>query len=156
MSAVYKIEEKQKLQKGLYYIGDPCYIIPDEEWADALDSTRLFNLFKDDSQQDYNLKEDQHGVFSRDGVLFAASSTAYGDGFYSLSGPGIKGVRCAVDAGLLAAIPLYGVTLKQQQEAYALQSRGLAAVVQMKGRFTIGYKNGRVRFGSYSLNTGSE
>jgi hypothetical protein len=108
------------LPAGTYYIGDPCYVIKDEEWMDALDSTNYFNLFPSSNQKKYNPKHMQNGVFlyhtndfaddpveQLNGIYwFACSSTEYGDGCYPCEDNEISIGECGVDAGLIAAIPI--------------------------------------------------
>lgn len=75
-----------QLEAGEYYIGDPCYVIADEEWDDFLD---VF-ISKDS------------GFFEYKGHRFFVSSTAYGDGSYEDN----FNNTYPVDAGLIGAIPM--------------------------------------------------
>jgi len=74
-----------------FYIGDPCYVIRDDEWMDFL------NVFwKAQEMEDYD------GNFTWKGENVFCHSTAYGDGCYESD----QGVSFDVDAGLIGAIPL--------------------------------------------------
>lgn len=75
-----------KLQPGTYYIGDPCYILPNRDWSKILNQT---NYFDGEIYQLYGKNVWGHG-------------TAYGDGSY----PDQFGNSYPVDAGLIAVIPI--------------------------------------------------
>lgn len=143
------------LPKGKYYIGDPCYVIDDDEWMDALQSTRYFNLFVNgDCEGEYNEKDDQHGVFERDGTLFAVSSTAYGDGEYPCVSLGSLVGTCGVDAGLIGAIPLEMIDLDAVNKNYSQGIEGLGCVVEFAHPFNIEVSDGLIDFGEFSVETG--
>lgn len=95
------------LPKGKYYICDPCYVIPNEEWDAILKETKYFGLLtgeKDEEGRDiYNPKEKQGGIFYWKGKALAVFSTDHGDGLYEDESYGYK---FPVDAGMLGAIPV--------------------------------------------------
>ena len=79
---------------GTYYIGDPCYVIPDHEWMDYLDT--------------YPKHPNPHiGWIDGIAVTFKGhkcwhSGTAYGDGSYRDN----EGHEYGVDAGIIGIIPI--------------------------------------------------
>lgn len=73
---------------GEYYVGDPCYGIPDEEWIPWLESA------------DYE-KEGQYLLAKCRDVWCVGVSTAYGDGLFFDD----SGLSYPVDAGLIGAVP---------------------------------------------------
>lgn len=70
---------------GRYFLGDPCYAVPDELWHDLLASCDYFN----------------EPVGNVAGHRVVAFSTAYGDGEYYDN----QGRRYPVDAGLIGVVP---------------------------------------------------
>lgn len=75
-----------KIPAGTYYLGDPCYAVPDSEWGSLLDSTDCFG--------------NPEGFLS-DGTRVVAFGTYYGDGEYYDQ----FGRDYGVDAGLIGLIP---------------------------------------------------
>ena len=77
-----------KLKPGKYFVGDPCYVKPnDHYWLDFCDSTEYFE---------------------RDGVTIASAGTAFGDGIYNDQ----EGRSYCVDSGLIGATSLDHITDK--------------------------------------------
>ena len=72
------------LPAGKYYIGDPCYVIAEENWDAWLDAYR-----EGDGELTYN------------GHEMWAHQTYFGDGSYKDQ----QGREYGVDAGTLAAVP---------------------------------------------------
>lgn len=175
MSAQYTIlDPRISLPPGKYFLGDPCYVLPSNEWHDALDQTHYFNLYPnreemESGQHHYNDRHLQNGVFTRNGVMFAVSSTAHGDGEYPcLDRFGNKIGSCGVDAGLIGAIPLDMIDVAAVTAAYPHMAErhdyefnrdacievhgkkilwGLGCLVEFKYPFTISYDNGLISFG---------
>ena len=79
------------LSKGLYYIGDLCYVFEKDRgsWEKLLDVTN-------------NLTYNQAGVVN--GVEFLAAPTAHGDGEYYST----QDVRFLVDSGSIGIVTLEG------------------------------------------------
>lgn len=71
---------------GEYYIGDPCYVIPDEDWDGVLKATDF-----DD------------GLYHWNGRICFTAFTKYGDGCY---GNRNGDAMVAVDSGTIGIIPI--------------------------------------------------
>lgn len=139
------------LPAGKYFIGDPCYVIRDEDWSDILDETRFFGLYATEKammEDDYSAKDEQNGIFKYKGHKLAASSTAYGDGEYHSN----VGTKFSVDAGLLAAVPMALVDMT----AYGDTLEKLGAFVEMEEDFDVDYNDGVITFGHIEIYTGDE
>jgi hypothetical protein len=160
MNAEYKkLDPRIELPAGEYYIGDPCYVLPDEEWLDALESTGYFGLYPDVSSisntDRYAPKELQNGVFSRDGVLFAVSSTESGDGEYPVEWNGKIG-SCGVDSGDISAIPMEIIDVDAVNADYPGGIKGLGVIHTFANPFTVQYVDGTIRFGPVHVLTGDD
>ena len=83
-----------RLPAGRYYIGDPCYVIPDDRWS----------AYCDKKYPDKN-KPPKVGVFwLPDGTKYADFDTKYGDGMYESFGKTQQ--MFYVDSGSIACIPV--------------------------------------------------
>jgi hypothetical protein len=82
---------------GKYYIGDPCYIIPDEDWDRVLKATNFFGIM------DVGGTDFDDGLYHWNGRTCFTYFTKYGDGCYgNKSGTAMVGV----DSGTIGIIPL--------------------------------------------------
>lgn len=73
---------KHILPAGLYFIGDPCYLIRDPDWDKIGDATNWFGC--DDNIEFPNPPADwDDGLYHWNGKLCFASHTKYGDGIYT-------------------------------------------------------------------------
>ena len=115
-----------KLPAGTYFVGDPCYIVPENDWIPLLEATDYFAA---------------PATLRFRGYTVGASSTAYGDGTYHDQ----NGREYSVDAGLLGAVPVaYAKT-----DAYWDGGH----VVEFPHPFTISYDDGVVVIGHIYINT---
>ena len=71
---------------GTYFLGDPCYAVPDDRWMDLLNTCEIFD----------------NPVGTLDGHDVLGFRTEYGDGTY-FDG---QGGRYSVDAGLIGLTPM--------------------------------------------------
>ena len=92
------MKKANKLPEGLYFIGDPCYVVKDELWSEYCDESPDL---------------DEGGVFEFHGAQVFVSSTQYGDGTYYDQESGVY----PVDAGVIGATPLEaGFTVEDVRE----------------------------------------
>jgi hypothetical protein len=121
-----------KLKKGLYYIGDPCYIF-DKSWDKVLKQTDYF-------ENTDNL------LF---GESFAGGGTAHGDGSYYDNYDN----EYFVDAGLLSCLP---VSLLEIDKVYTIEDvqKGEGFhIIEFKEDFEAYCDNGYFEFGHISIET---
>lgn len=123
------------LKPGKYWIGDPCYVLGDENgfshWHDILEQTDYFN---------------GEGIFeipnnSGKSGLCAVFSTAYGDGLYLDD----EGREYPVDAGLISAIPVEIIQV--------LPRADMGNIVDIPREFQPEYSHGDIRFGPVIIHT---
>lgn len=119
-----------QLPAGQYYIGDPCYIIPDQEWTAFCDV--MFAT------------SDYHVTAFKD-VPMLAGSTAFGDGVYADQ----LGNRYGVDAGTLAVVPreLWDARMSVEQVAK------MGAIFTFDQPFTADCHRGVFNFGHVHIDT---
>lgn len=75
---------------GEYYVGDPCYAVPDDRWMEWLKAA------------DYT-SGDKYLLATLDGAPVLGIGTAYGDGAYEGSP---EGYTYGVDSGLIGLVPV--------------------------------------------------
>jgi hypothetical protein len=81
---------------GTYWLGDPCYTVPDDDWMPLLRTCGVFGASDDPA-------DGQPGpVGTVRGHEVLAFGTAHGDGEYQ----GSDGHRYGVDAGLIGLVPV--------------------------------------------------
>jgi len=122
-----------KLAAGEYYIGDPCYILDEDQYDTLLCETEFF----------------MQGSVDRGGVMFdkasrkyfSVFSTKYGDGVYR----GNNGFSYGVDAGCIACIPVEMVS----EPRYDTD----VTAVQFDHDFEVRYEDGLIVFGDVIINT---
>lgn len=81
-----------RMPAGDYYVGDPCYAVPNDRWMEWLEAADFMAC----------TGRDELLVAELDGKTIVGVSTAYGDGLY----PGSDGGEYPVDAGLLGVTPV--------------------------------------------------
>ncbi len=74
-----------KFKAGKYYVGDPCYVIRDDEWKELLAHSDFFNC----------------GYYQWKGHRMFTASTAHGDGCFMDN----EGREYGVDAGVIGIVP---------------------------------------------------
>ena len=110
------------LKKGTYYLGDPCYVIPNSDWDRFIDQ----------------LGSDQ-SLFKFDGFECYVSSTKYGDGEY----PDNFGNYYTVDAGIIGAIPIQLVENPDNVD--------YGKIVQMQEDFVCNFDGNSIIIGPYRI-----
>lgn len=127
-----------KVPAGKYWVGDPCYSIPDEEWMPWLEAA------------DYTIN-DRHHILVADlgeGRYAVGVSTQFGDGYYSDN----EGRGYGVDAGLIGLVsqdwPGAGAKYYPRQE-------GIRYPLELPNEITVSYsEDGTITFGDLSIYTG--
>lgn len=128
---------------GKYWIGDPCYIFPNDgplsdKWMELLEKVDFFEV--------------SYGELDDGKIKVWAASTAYGDGLYSGTN-GFEVIDFSVDAGLIGIVP---------QETVDYLGRGdrnletLGLFVEFTTPFRVECLNGVFRFGYIYIDTNDE
>lgn len=122
-----------KLAAGEYYIGDPCYILHEDQYDTLLDETDFFMLGS----------VDRGGIMfdKATGKYFSVLGTKYGDGCYR----GNNGFNYGVDAGCIACIPVEMVSEPRYVEE--------VTAVNFNRDFEVRYEDGLIVFGDVIINT---
>lgn len=121
-----------KLKKGLYYVGDPCYIF-DKSWDKVLEETEYF--------------ENDNLLF---GENFAGGGTTHGDGIYFDD----SGNKYFVDAGLIACLPVSLLEIDKVYSIEDVQKGDGFHIIDFKEDFEAYCDNGYFEFGHISIDTG--
>lgn len=125
-----------QLPAGTYFLGDPCYAVPNDHWMPLLESCDYFEA-------------SPVGTLP-DGNQVLAFSTAYGDGQYRDQ----HGHLYAVDAGMIGLTPV----LPAPGWRYANEDlRNLGRIVTFDHPFTATTDGeGRLAFGPYEIDTAGD
>jgi len=128
--------EKITFDAGRYYIGDPCYVVTDdEEWEEIGAQTGWFGS-EPFAGYDENL-------FLKKGKECWAESTAWGDGCYQ----GSDGGEYWVDAGLIGIVPVEAI------DDDVPDFRGGYAYHTFDKPFEVWYNDGVFHFGDITIDT---
>lgn len=117
---------------GTYYIGDLCYVMDNDEWAQFCTLTI----------QDENCVSGEFAM--PDGRRFASYTTAHGDGTYRSN----IGSRHCVDAGLLGCILVKDIISNKYGDLSSL-----GAVVNFEYPFSTSECDGVIKFGHVRIDT---
>ena len=122
-------------KRGKYYVGDPCYVVADDNWMKLIDSTGCFG------SENYNNPPNwDHGKFTYNGADCYAHGTAEGDGEFQDNYNRTYGV----DAGLIGVIPFVAC------DGDFLEGGN---IVEFENDFIVYYDNGRFIFGNIIIDT---
>lgn len=124
------MSREEVLPEGVYWLGDPCYVIPSEDWNAYLEAYWKSRVVLDD-------------IFQFKGKACIAFSTAYGDGEYKDQ----DGNTYCVDSGLIGLTP---VTLCGPPIDHLAKSVQLLAFV---GDLVCYSEKGLLTFGRYEIDT---
>lgn len=128
----HEVKHKFSLKPGRYWIGDPCYIVPDDKWRALLDSCNYFDV----------------PLGTIDEVEVIAFRTMYGDGTYKDQSENEYGV----DAGLIGI-----VSVEQAEKSGWTVDKKLGTISEFKRRFNCTEEDGIITFGYVTIVTdGSE
>jgi hypothetical protein len=136
MNSTRTIIHQGSLPAGTYYVGDLCYVVPNENWGAYCDQS-----FPTDGS--YHI-----GFFENyEGVGYATFGTMYGDGEYLDQ----FGRRYGVDSGSIGCIPTGALVEFNEEEA-----RRLGNIIDFPTSFDCGYddKTGTIRIGHIEIITG--
>lgn len=87
---------------GDFWIGDPCYVVPDDHWGPLCDNWQQFEKDNPEINHHYIARVEHEPT----GLCFYTWNTAYGDGTYRLFVDDKEVAQVCVDAGCLSAIPV--------------------------------------------------
>ncbi len=121
-----------KLKKGLYYVGDPCYIF-DKSWDLVLEETNYF-------------ENTENLLF---GEKFAGGGTAHGDGSYFDN----LGNEYYVDAGLIACLPVSLLEIDKVYTIEDIQKGEGFHIIKFKEDFEVYCDSGYFEFGHIFIET---
>lgn len=130
---------------GTYFLGDPCYVVPDEDWMPLLESCRYFGL----SDPDLPGVPSPVGT-TPSGIQVVAFSTAYGDGTYVDQ----RGWEYSVDAGLIGLTP-ETIRFKNDYAPEVLDRLGRLVTFDQDTTATTDGE-GRMTFGQFTINTADD
>ncbi len=122
---------------GTYFLGDPCYAVPDEHWMPLLESCGFFGYEEGGSV--VGTTPDGHQVL--------AFGTAHGDGTFTDG----HGHEYSVDAGMIGLTP-EAVGFRYSAEELAR----LGQVVTFDTDVTAECADGLLTFGIYAIDTDAE
>ena len=120
------VEEIVTLDAGDYWLGDPCYVIRDEDWMPWLEATGY--------QTETNLVGNIPGT-DHSAVGF---QTAFGDGIYPYTVNGKEVFELGVDAGLIGFVPV------EYEPRPRLE--GLVTKVTMRDALDVRWTDGDISF----------
>lgn len=121
---------KKEFPSGKYYIGDPCYVVSDDNWHNLLEETDYFR----NEEQSYR------------GFRILAGDTAYGDGTYSDN----YGREYPVDAGLIGIMPIDVI----DNDKYDLTKNYCPGnFIDFECNFIVTIDNGVFKFGNIIIDT---
>lgn len=127
------VEYYEMFPAGIYYIGDFCYILKDQDYQ------KIVCSFEYDEQA-YQYKK----------FLFCFNGTTYGDGLYQDQ----YGNKYGVDSGTIGIINI--TTKTMLKEANKLVKDKLANVVTFDKPFHVSCCNGLFEFGNIVIDTNDD
>lgn len=127
---IQNVNPEVRVPAGEYYLGDPCYAVPDEHWMALLESCDYFN--------------DPVGKVAGHEVL--AFHTAHGDGTYQDD----DGNKYPVDAGLIGLVP---VGLTDETTRGEMERAGCSRLVTFSRPVLCRQNNGLLVFGPIEIET---
>lgn len=131
--------EEVLVQPGTYYLGDPCYTVPDELWHALLKDANFFEYRVESPRESFQGTVQGHTVY--------AFGTAYGDGGYR----GTDGFTYSVDAGLVGLVPVELADSVPHQ--YPDFSQGIATKIVLEHPTMCCYNNGKISLGLVTIDT---
>jgi hypothetical protein len=124
---------------GTYFLGDPCYAVPDPDWIPLLQSCGYFGA-----------RQPSSPLGKVNGYQVLAFGTAHGDGLYHDQ----EGRAYGVDAGMIGLVP---------EAAFGPEAQGQVTMALLGQIVTFTHEviartdgHGRLEFGPYRINTASD
>ncbi len=134
----------KKFPAGTYYVGDPCYAIPDEDWSDFCS-----NIFEDYGERTREF------YFEFSGEQVWCAFTKHGDGAYDDQ----YKRKYHVDAGLIGIVPMTLVVPEPGAEAIHDPKKRAAIevdgghIVDFPEEFVVGESDGVINIGQLRIDT---
>lgn len=140
------------VQPGIYYLGDPCYVVEGKEWDDLLESCGTF----------------QNQIGNIKGYQVAAQQTAHGDGEYGYSTVTDKNIlidpktirlnatnatKISVDSGLIALVPFELIDPVAIQAWVDADQGDIGCWVEIKEPTNFSYNTGTIELGPIYIDT---
>lgn len=144
-----------KFPPGTYYVGDPCYAIPDQDWTDFCDLLFSFKGSGHNPSDGKELVEDGFG-FEFSGEQVWCADTKYGDGGYHDQ----DRREYSVDAGMIGVVPTTLIVPEPGSEATHDPRKGTDThvegghMIEFTEEFTVERINGSlIRIGNIKIET---
>lgn len=122
----------ETLPAGQYFMCDPCYVIPDEDWD------RFLNEVSEETHAEFTLSNGQ-----RVNVWYA--STEYGDGVY-LAESYLGSTDISVDSGCIGVVEVFD-NPKSSKEIF---------IINPKRKFEVSVEDGTFKIASFEIQTGDQ
>lgn len=138
-----KKTEPKILPAGEYWIGDPCYVIgnDNDDWEAILDKVGYFGIYESENWD--------NGAFEHKGKACWGHSTACGEGAYDLVDDNDEDIELLiVDSGMLSVVPVS--VIDNDNAAHA------GVYVTFDDNFSCSYDNGKFTFGGLTVDTGDD
>lgn len=133
-----------KFKAGTYYIGDPCYAIPDEQWDSWCTSMDKF----EDYHGDVEMVNGGFG-FEHEGEQVWCANTEWGDGTW----PDQYGNEYSVDAGIIGVVPEALIDVNPNSPAVDPVVVNGGHVVRIDHEFEVDRNGGIITIGPYIIDT---
>ena len=138
------------LPAGTYYVGDPCYAVPDEWWQDVLEETGYLGLYatlESMKENRYSYDGDLFGMWEYKGYTIAGASTKHGDGTYKDQNGNCYGV----DSGTIGVVP---VAMIRADDLLWIKAKPDGQIVTFPYSFTVTRaEDGMINVGHISIDT---
>lgn len=139
---------------GKVYVGDPCYIFPNESpdlWSKICD-----HMFGSKCKEEFNDKNKLR-VFEINGIKSYWFGTAFGDGTYDLIYKDNPIDALGVDAGMLSFIPMEIIEqINPELADDKSELERLGHIIKVDDNFFYNLNNGNISVGQYSIDTSGE
>ena len=139
------VTDQHIMPAGKYYVGDPCYVISNENWIPFLENVGYFGTHTKADNGDIVVNW-YEGLFSYNFRTCFAHNTAWGDGIYQLVEDHKIINEIWVDAGVISIMPFDAIDDKER--AFAC-----GAVYEFDKPFNVQFVDGRFIIGNLKIET---